>query len=309
MMSILVVGSIALDSIETPFGKADGVVGGSAVFFSAAASMLCPVKVVSVVGDDYPMEELNFLVDRKVDLSGVICAPGESFFWSGRYSYDLSSRETLETRLGVLSNFKPIISDEFKNSRIVFLGNIDPVLQLDVIDQVGSPEIVACDTMDHWIKGKRKTLIKLLERVDILIVNDSEVREFSGEYNLIRAAHWIQERGPKIVVVKKGEHGAMFFGPKSMFLVPGFPLDAVSDPTGAGDSFAGGFLGHLASVRSPDINDYKMAMVYGSIMGSFAVESFSVKRFRELQHIEVTKRIMALREMAEFGHQTRESHA
>ncbi len=307
-MSILVVGSVALDSVETPFGTAERVLGGSAVFFSAAASLFSPVRVVGVVGDDYPLDKLDFLVDREVDLAGIERASGESFFWAGRYSYDLNSRDTLETRLGVFADFKPTIPDAFKDSRFVFLGNIDPVLQIDVLDQVHSPEVVVCDTMNYWIEGSREALLELLGRVDILMVNDAEARELADDHNLLRAARWIQERGPDLVVVKKGEHGAILFGPDWVFFVPGFPLEVIFDPTGAGDSFAGGFMGYLASIRSLDADDYRRAMVYGSAMGSFAVESFSVERFQTLKNGEILRRIMAFKEMTTFEHQLQGFH-
>jgi sugar/nucleoside kinase (ribokinase family) len=307
-MSILVVGSVALDSVETPFGTAERVLGGSGVFFSAAASLLAPVRMVGVVGDDYPLGDLNFLAERGVDLSGIEHADGESFFWAGRYSYDFNSRDTLETRLGVFADFKPRIPEAFKDSRLVFLGNIDPVLQMDVLDQVRSPEVVVCDTMNYWIEGSREALISLLGRVDVLMVNDSEARELADDHNLLRAARWIQERGPKIVVVKKGEHGAILFGPDSIFFVPGFPLEVVFDPTGAGDSFAGGFMGYLASVESPTGEDYRTAMVYGSAMGSFAVEKFSVDRFKNLEREEILERIRQFKEMTTFEHQLQGSN-
>ncbi|MEC9242624.1 MAG: PfkB family carbohydrate kinase, partial [Gemmatimonadota bacterium] len=285
-MSILVVGSVALDSVETPFGSADQVIGGSGVFFSAAASLLGPVRLVGVVGDDYPMEQLDFLTERGVDLAGVERAEGESFFWAGRYSYDLNLRDTLETRLGVFGDFAPQIPDEYRDSRYVFLGNIDPVLQLDVLDQMREPVAVICDTMNYWIEGSREALVELLKRVDILMVNDAEARQLAGDHNLLGAARWIQERGPRLVVVKKGEHGAILFGPDWMFFVPGFPLEVIFDPTGAGDSFAGGFVGYMASIDSQEPDDLRRAMVYGSVMGSFAVESFSVDRFRLLDEKE-----------------------
>ena len=301
-MSILVVGSVALDSVETPFGEAERVLGGSAVFFSAAASLLSPVSVVAVVGEDYPFEKLGFLAERGVDLTGIERADGESFFWAGRYSYDLNSRDTLETRLGVFADFRPRVPEGFRDSSCVFLGNIDPVLQLEVLDQVRSPDVVACDTMNYWIEGNRDALLELLKRVDILLVNDAEARQLAGDHNLLQAARWIQDRGPKIVVVKKGEHGAILFGLDWIFFTPGFPLEVVFDPTGAGDSFAGGFLGHLAAAASFDPDDYKRAMVYGSVMGSFAVESFSVDRFRSLEEGDILKRIMEFKEMTAFEH-------
>ena len=301
-MSILAVGSVALDSVETPFGSADRVIGGSAVFFAAAASLLCPVRIVGVVGDDYPFEKLDFLTERGADLSGVERAEGESFFWAGRYKYDLNSRETLETSLGVFGDFKPRIPDAFRDSRYVFLGNIDPVLQLEVLDQVREPAAVICDTMNYWIEGSHEVLVELLKRVDILMVNDAEARQLAGDHNLVRAARWIQERGPHFVVVKKGEHGAILFGPDWMFFMPGFPLDVIFDPTGAGDSFAGGFVGYMASVDSQEPDDLRRAMVYGSVMGSFAVENFSVDRFRSLNEREIRRRIVEFREITAFEH-------
>ena len=301
-MSILVVGSVALDSVETPFGSADRVIGGSAVFFAAASSLLYPARLVGVVGDDYPFEKLDFLTERGVDLSGVERAEGESFFWAGRYTYDLNSRDTIETRLGVFGDFKPCVPDAFRDSRYVFLGNIDPVLQLEVLDQVREPAAVICDTMNYWIEGSREVLVQLLSRVDILMVNDAEARQLAGDHNLVRAARWIQERGPRYVVVKKGEHGAILFGPDWMFFVPGFPLEVIFDPTGAGDSFAGGFVGHMASVDSLEPDDLRRAMVYGSVMGSFAVESFSVDRFHSLNETEILHRILEFREITAFEH-------
>ena len=306
-MSILVVGSVALDSVETPFGSADRVIGGSAVFFAAAASLLGPVRLVGVVGDDYPLEKLDFLTERGVDLSGVEHAEGESFFWAGRYSYDLNSRDTLETRLGVFGDFKPRVPEAFQDSRYVFLGNIDPVLQLEVLDQMREPAAVICDTMNYWIEGSRDVLVEVLKRVDILMVNDAEARQLTGDHNLLRAARWIQERGPSLVVVKKGEHGAILFGPDWMFFIPGFPLEVIFDPTGAGDSFAGGFVGYMASVDSQEPDDLRRAMVYGSVMGSFAVESFSVDRFRSLDENEILRRIMEFKQMTAFEHQLVES--
>ncbi len=307
-MSILVAGSVALDSVETPFGAAERVLGGSAVFFSAAASLFSRVRIVGVVGDDYPLEQLDFLVEREADLAGIERQPGESFFWAARYSHDLNSRNTLETRLGVFADFKPQIPDAFTDSRFVFLGNIDPVLQLDVLDQVRSPEIVACDTMNYWIEDSREALLELLKRVDILMVNEEEARELANDHNLLRAARWIQQRGPELVVVKRGEHGAVLYGPQGVFFVPGFPLEVIFDPTGAGDAFAGGFLGYLGSIRSLAPDDYRRAMVYGSAMGSFAVESFSVDRFRMLDNGEILRRIMEFKEMTAFEHQLREPY-
>lgn len=299
-MSLLVVGSVALDTIETPFGRADDALGGSATFVAAAASIFCPVELVGVVGDDFPMEDLDFLHDRGVDFTGLERKAGESFRWSGVYSYDLNSRETLDTRLGVFGDFKPRIPEAFRDAKWVFLGNIDPVLQLDVLDQVEQPDFVACDTMNFWIEGARDTLMELLGRIDLLLVNDSEARELSGDHNLARAARWIRERGPRYVVIKKGEHGAILFTPDSTFFAPGYPLEEVFDPTGAGDAFAGGFMGHLAQADSLDDGCLRRAVIYGSAMGSFAVERFGVDRFRTLGADDVEERVRRFREMTAF---------
>ena len=301
-MSVLVVGSVALDGVETPFGKADRVLGGSAVFFSAAASLFGPVQVVGVVGDDYPLDDLDFLRQRGVDLSGVEQAEGESFYWAGRYSYDLNSRETLETRLGVFADFKPRIPESFRGARMVFLGNIHPALQMDVLNQVSNPEIVVCDTMNYWIEGNRPELVELLSRVDILMINDEETRQLADEPNLLKAARWIQEQGPSIVVVKKGEHGAILFGDDWLFFVPGYPLESVFDPTGAGDSFAGGFVSYLSTCDKLDRGAYRRAMVYGSVTGSFAVECFSVDRFKDLTRAELDARVREFQELTAFEH-------
>lgn len=299
-MSLLVVGSIALDNVETPFGRADDALGGSATFFTAAASCLCPVRVVGVVGDDFPESGLDFFRERDVDIAGLEHAAGESFRWSGVYSYDLNSRETLETRLGVFATFTPRIPDAFRQSEWVFLGNIDPELQLDVLRQIERPRLVACDTMNFWIEGKRDALLSLLKQVDLLMVNDSEARELSGDYNLARAARWIQEHGPRYVIIKKGEHGAILFTPSSVFFAPGYPLEEVFDPTGAGDAFAGGLMGALARCGSATDADLRRAVVYGSAMGSFAVERFSVDRFRGLRPDEVEERVRSFRQMTTF---------
>lgn len=299
-MSILCVGSVALDSVETPFGQAERVLGGSAVYFAAAASVLHPVHVVGVVGDDYPLDDLRFLEGRGVDLSGIEQAPGESFFWAGRYHYDLNSRDTLETKLGVFADFAPKIPEDVRDARFLFLGNIDPSLQMDVLDQVDAPEIVACDTMNFWIEGSRERLLELIGRVRILMVNDEEVRQLANEPNLLQAARWVQKHGPEMVVVKKGEHGAILFGPDWLFFVPGYPLEEVFDPTGAGDAFAGGFMGQIAKDGDLSQETLRRAMVTGSALGSFACERFSVDRLKSLSADEVERRVDHFREMTAF---------
>jgi sugar/nucleoside kinase (ribokinase family) len=299
-MSLLVVGSVALDSVQTPFGSTADALGGSAVFFSMAASLLHPVQVVGVVGNDYPMDRLERMTKRGIDLAGVERAQGESFRWKGKYSYDLQNRETLETRLGVFAEFTPQIPEKFCGARYVFLGNIDPELQLSVLDQVDDPTLVACDTMNYWIQGKRDVLMELLRRVDVLLVNDAEARQLSGDWNIYRAARWILTHGPRFVVVKQGEYGAVLVGADGIFYVPAYPLEQVFDPTGAGDSFAGGFLGHIARSGDTSGENLRRAMVYGSAMGSFAVEAFSVDRFDELTPDEVTERVRAFSELVRF---------
>ena len=303
-MSLLVVGSVALDTVETPFGVAKDVLGGSANFFSAAASLFCNVQLVGVVGSDYPVDELQFLAKRGVDLSGLEQVEGESFRWAGVYSFDLSSRETRETRLGVFADFKPRIPDSFRKAEWIFLGNIQPDLQHEVLDQLESPKLVAMDTMNFWINNPdtRESLMRLLKRVDLLMVNDTEARELSGDHNLLRAARWIHEHGPALVVVKKGEHGAILFSRDFIFFAPGYPLEEVFDPTGAGDAFAGGFMGYLARSGTTDPEDLRRAMIYGSALGSFAVEKFSVDRLRTLTADEVQQRVRAFRELTAFDH-------
>src|SRR5689334_13355279 len=299
-MSLLVVGSVALDSVETPFGKAEDVLGGSATFFSASASHLCGVQLVGVVGNDYPIEKLEPLTKRGVDLSGLERADGRSFRWRGRYRHDLNVAETLETHLGVFSNFRPKIPDQFRRAPFVFLGNIDPRLQLEVLTQVEKPKLVACDTMNFWIESRRPDLLKLLEHVDLITLNDAEARQLSEQFNLVKAAKWIMEKGPKLVIIKKGEHGAFMFTPSTIFFAPAYPLESVFDPTGAGDSFAGGFMGYLA--RSGDLYDdnLRRAVIYGSAMGSFAVERFSVQRLLEIDRADIAARVADFRRLVAF---------
>lgn len=299
-MSLLVVGSIALDSVQTPFGSTADALGGSAVFFGVAGCLLHPVQMVGVVGHDYPYDRLERMARRGIDLAGVERARGESFRWKGKYSYDLQNRETLETRLGVFATFQPRIPAQFRDARFVFLGNIDPELQLGVLDQIREPALVACDTMNYWIQSRRDVLLRLLSRVHVLMVNDAEARELSGDWNIYRAARWILEHGPRYVVVKQGEYGAVLVGADGVFYVPAYPLERVFDPTGAGDAFAGGFMGHLARTRDTSDDNLRRAMVVGSAMGSFAVEEFSVDRFDALTSEEVSERVRAFGELVRF---------
>jgi sugar/nucleoside kinase (ribokinase family) len=299
-MSVLVVGSVALDSVETPFGKADQVIGGSGTFFSASACHLSPVQLVGVVGDDYPMAQLEPLRKRGVDMAGLEQATGESFRWRGRYRHDLNSAETLETRLGVFSHFSPKIPPQFKSAPFVFLANIDPRLQLDVLRQVNKPRLVACDTMNFWIESRRPDILELIKHVDLITLNDGEVRQLTDCANLVKAARWIMQRGPSMVIIKKGEHGAFLFKEKSIFFAPAYPLEEVFDPTGAGDSFAGGFMGYLA--RTGDLSDASLrrAVIYGSAMGSFAVEKFSVQRLLEITPADIASRVAEFKRLVAF---------
>ena len=299
-MSLLVVGSIALDSVATPFGGTADAPGGSAVFFAAAGAILHPVQVVGVVGSDYPLGALKALEARGVDLSGVEQAAGESFRWKAKYSYDLQSRETLETRLGVFADFRPKLPPRFKDARYVFLGNIDPELQLGVLDQVTQPALVACDTMNYWIHSKKDLLLELLRHIDILMVNDSEARELSGDWNIYRAARWVLGHGPTMTVVKQGEHGALLVNADSTFKVPAYPLQEVFDPTGAGDAFAGGFMAYVASTQDLSPANLRRAMVYGAAMGSFAVEKFGIQGFDGVTPADVRARVRAFKDLVHF---------
>ncbi len=302
-MQILSVGSVALDAVETPAGSVDGVIGGSAVFFSAAASLLAPVRVVGVVGDDYPLAQLRFLRDRGVDFTGLAQQPGESFFWGGRYSDDFRSRETTVTRLGVFADFDPMVPDEYRDSKIVFLGNIHPELQLGVLDQMRSPDLVAADTMNYWIERTPDALMRVLARLDVLLVNDEEACQLAGEDDLSVAARWIRRHGPTLVVVKRGEDGAVLFADDWTFSCPACAVARIIDPTGAGDAFAGGFLGHLARAGTSDAAALKRATMYGAATGSCAVEAFSVDRFRTLTPGELEDRVRTLEALVARGPQ------
>src|SRR3954462_517857 len=299
-MPVLVVGSVALDSVETPFGKADNVIGGSGTFFSASASHLTTVQLVGVVGDDYPMAQLEPLKKRGVDMAGLEQAKGESFRWRGRYRHDLNSAETLETRLGVFSHFSPKIPEQFRAAPFVFLANIDPRLQLDVLKQVERPKLVACDTMNFWIESRRPDIIELIKHVDLITLNDSEARQLTDCANLVKAARWIMQRGPSMVIIKKGEHGAFLFKEGSVFFAPAYPLEDVFFHTGAGHSIAAGFMGYLA--RTGDLSDANLrrAVVYGSAMGSFAVEKFSVQRLLEIGPEDIKRRVADFYKLVSF---------
>jgi sugar/nucleoside kinase (ribokinase family) len=302
-VSLLVVGSIALDTIETPFGKVDNAVGGSAVYISSAASYFtAPIKLVGVVGSDFPRSEIDFLKSRGIDTEGLqIVDGGKTFRWSGRYHYDLNERDTLDTQLNVFEKFNPILPDSYRKSTYVVLGNINPSLQLLVINSLAKkPELLICDTMDLWINEKHNELLEVLKRVDALIVNDSEARLLASEPNLIKAAHKIMKLGPRIVIIKKGEHGALLFTEKTVFSAPAFPFEFICDPTGAGDSFAGGFIGHLA--RTEDLSDHnlKKAVIYGSVMASFCVGKFGIEALKDLSDLDIHRRYHDFVELSKF---------
>ncbi len=297
---VLAIGSVALDAVETRFGSVDGVIGGSGVFFSAAASLLTRVRLVGVIGNDYPMDQLRFLEERGVDLEGLSMQPGESFFWAGRYHDGFATRETLATRLGVFASFDPVVPPAHVDSRMVFLGNIDPVLQLGVLDQLSAPRLVAADTMNYWIERTPDALMEVLPRIDFLLVNDEEAMQLSGRTDPGAAAEWIRGHGTRAVVVKQGARGATLFADGWSVSCPAYEVDALVDPTGAGDAFAGGFMGWLAGPRAravpggPTPADLRQALAYGSAMGSYAVEAFSVERFRDLGREEVDDRARTL---------------
>ena len=299
-MSILVVGSVAFDSIKTPFGEKERVLGGSATHFSVAASFFTEVRVVAVVGDDFGPEEEAVFAERQIDISDLERVAGQrSFQWKGEYGYDLNVARTLDTQLNVFADFNPKLSEEARRAPYLFLGNIQPDLQIDVRRQVGA-RLVAADTMNYWIERTPQQLREMLKHIDILMVNDSEAREIAGEANLIRAARAILTMGPKRLVVKRGEYGAAMFSEGGYFATPAYPLEEVFDPTGAGDSFAGGFMGYLAATNSTEDAAFRRAIIYGSVMASFHVEEFGCARTRRLTYDEVNKRFRDLRAISHF---------
>ena len=299
-MSILVVGSVAYDTVETPFGKAERVLGGSASFFAVAASFFVPVNLVGVVGRDFGERELAAFQGRNIDLEGLQRMEGETFHWQGKYSYDLNSRDTICTDLNVFEFFKPEIPTRYRASPYVFLGNIDPVLQREVLDQVTAPRMVACDTMNFWIEGKPEELRETLKRVDVLLVNDAEARELSGEWNVVKAARAIRALGPRTLVIKRGEHGVLMISDQGSFAAPAYPLEEVFDPTGAGDTFAGGFLGYLASLGSHPDDALRRAVIMGSTLASFCVEAFSLDRLLRLTRSEIDARFRLFKQLTHF---------
>ncbi len=299
-MSILVVGSVALDSLETPFGTADRVLGGAATYFSLAASLYAPVNVVGVVGSDFPEEHLALLRSRGIDLEGLQVREGRTFFWAGRYSFDLNTAETLDTQLNVFATFHPVLPAHYRHSEHVFLANIDPDLQFEVLQQVPNARLTVLDTMNYWITNKRESLTRTLSAVDAVLINEAEARQYADTYSLVVAAKRIQALGPKIVVIKKGEYGCVVFAGPTYFSVPAYPLEEVRDPTGAGDSFAGGFVGYLAAVGDLSPESVRQAVVHGCVVGSYTVEDFGVSRLCRLDRQQIVSRYRELREFTAF---------
>ena len=302
-MSLLTVGTVAFDDIETPSGRAEKVVGGACTYISLAASyFVSPVRVVSVVGDDFPEETLDYLRRRGVDLEGLQIKKGEkSFYWSGRYHSNFNSRDTLETQLNVLASFDPILPENYRNSDYLMLGNLTPELQMQVLDQLSHrPKLVALDTMNFWMDIALADLLKVIEKVDVLTVNDEEARQLSGEHALLKAAKVIHEMGPKYLIIKKGEHGALLFHRGQIFFAPALPLAEVIDPTGAGDSFAGGFMGWIAKTNDTSFENMKRAVIYGSAMASFCVEAFSIDRLKGLTPAMIENRVEQFADLVKF---------
>jgi sugar/nucleoside kinase (ribokinase family) len=299
-MSILAVGSVALDSVKTPFGEEEEVLGGSATYFSTAASYFAEVSVVAVVGEDFPQKHILDLQKLGVDTTGIERKPGKTFRWKGEYGFDLNTAKTLDTQLNVFADFSPKLYAGQRKAEFLFLGNIDPDLQRNVLEQMEQPKLIACDTMNYWINNKLESLRRMLSRVDILLINDAETRQLAGEANLMRAAKIILSWGPKTLVIKRGEYGALMIDGNSAFGAPAFPLEEVVDPTGAGDSFAGGFIGYLAASRSSDAAAMRRAVVFGSVMASFDVSEFGPRRLASLTYAEIEARFREFRKLTHF---------
>lgn len=302
-MSLIVVGSMAFDAIETPFGKSDKIVGGAATYIAWSASNFTrPVKQISVVGGDFPKDELKMLEARGVAMEGVQVKENEkSFFWSGRYHLDMNTRDTLDTQLNVLGSFRPVVPDSYQDCEFLMLGNLLPSVQLSVISQLKTkPKLVVLDTMNFWMDTAMADLEKVLKKIDVLLVNDAEARQLSGQYSLVSAARSIMEMGPKYLIIKKGEHGALLFYEDKVFFAPALPLEVVFDPTGAGDTFAGGFIGHLARTKDISFENMKAAIIIGSAMASFCVEKFGTARLKELKREDIDNRIQRFKDLTKF---------
>lgn len=303
MSKLVIVGTLAFDAIETPFGKTDKILGGAATFIGLAASQFnTDTAIVSIVGGDFPQNYLDLLSNRAIDISGVeFVKEGKTFFWSGKYHNDMNSRDTLTTELNVLADFKPLVPNVFKDAEIVMLGNLHPLTQLSVLDQMSNtPKLVVLDTMNFWMDSALNDLHKVISRVDVITINDEEARQLTGEFSLVVAARKIHSMGPKYVVIKKGEHGALLFHNDNVFYAPALPLEEVFDPTGAGDTFAGGFVGYIASTGDTSFENMKNAVIYGSTLASFCVEKFGTERMQNLTKSEIHKRLVQFKQLTQF---------
>lgn len=299
-MSIVVVGTVAFDTVETPFGRGENVLGGSATYFSTSASFFTDVSLVAVVGEDFPDEHVQFLQSRDINTDGLQRIPGKTFHWTGKYGYDLNEAQTLDTQLNVLTEFKPDLPESYRASEYLFLANIDPDLQMEVLEQMHKPKLVACDTMNFWISSKPEALRRVLQKVDIVVINEGEARQFTGEANLVKAARQIIALGCKRLVVKRGEYGVLMFTADSVFAAPAYPLEEVFDPTGAGDTFAGGFMGYLANTGDLSEEGIRQAIVFGSVMASFNVEDFSLDRMKRLDYKQIESRYKSFKALTSF---------
>jgi sugar/nucleoside kinase (ribokinase family) len=299
-MSVLVVGTVAFDSIETPFGSAERVLGGSASYFALGASHFAPVRIVGVIGQDFPQDYLELFTQRGIDIEGIKKENGATFHWRGRYHEDINQRDTIELHLNVLAGFQPKLPERYRDAEYVFLGNIDPVMQMEVLNQIERMKLVVCDTMDHWIRESHEELKKVLKRIEMLVLNDSEARLLSGYENIVKAARAILKMGPKIVLIKRGEYGVLQFSDSAVFATPAYPLEEVFDPTGAGDSFAGGLMGQLARSGDNSQGGLRRAIVYGSVVASFTVENFGVTRLSDVSLPQIEERYQQFVRLTDF---------
>ncbi|MFH0790343.1 MAG: PfkB family carbohydrate kinase [Candidatus Omnitrophota bacterium] len=299
-MSMLVVGTVALDSVQTPAGKVDDVLGGSASYSAVSASFFTKVKLVSIAGEDFPEKHLDFFRGRKIDVRGLQLEKGKTFKWSGYYGCDLNNAQTLKTELNLLSGFSPNLPDEYKQEKFIFLANIDPLIQMRVLNQINKPKLVICDTMNYWITNRREALKDIVRKIDVLVLNDSEAREFAQQSNLVKAAETLLTLGPRLIIIKRGEYGCLLFSSNFVFSIPAYLLAEVTDPTGAGDTFAGAFLGYLADCAEITESSFRKAIVYGTIMSSFIVEDFSLDRLRKLDRTDIEKRFSEFQQMTSF---------
>ena len=303
MSKLIIVGTVAFDAIETPFGKTDKILGGAATFIGLAASQLnTETAIVSIIGGDFPQNYLDLFSNRSIDISGIeLVKDGKTFFWSGKYHNDMNSRDTLATELNVLADFNPIVPEDYKDAEIVMLGNLHPLTQISVLDQMEkTPKLVVLDTMNFWMDSALDDLHKVMSRVDVITINDEEARQLTGEFSLVVAARKIHDMGPKYVVIKKGEHGALLFHDESVFYAPALPLEEVFDPTGAGDTFAGGFVGYIAYTGNTTFENMKNAVIYGSTLASFCVEKFGAERMLSLSKDEIHKRLLQFKQLTQF---------